>query len=139
MKITSVISVILTLALMLCTLFGCTSDEGGGTGQGGQDQGGADQAVILSYNLICPTGYAGEGFSKIFYSLAEMGNVYVEMGNDSTAPSQREILFGRTNRPLSDEAYDKLSRIERTSDLHARYVILSDGSSVAIAYDTDPR
>ena len=57
---------------------------------------------------------------------------------DSSAALDKEIVFGITSRPVSEEAYRLLDRLERNEDSEVGYVIYSDGSSIAIAFDDDP-
>lgn len=57
--------------------------------------------------------------------------------DDKTEKQGAEIVFGPTERPISAKAYEKLDRIEAARGEYS-YVIYSDGSSIAIAFDDDP-
>lgn len=63
-------------------------------------------------------------------------NLALEILPDTSAKAKREIMIGRCDRELSRQAYRTLERIEKESD-EASYIIYSNGSSVAIAYDDD--
>lgn len=56
---------------------------------------------------------------------------------DETAPADHEIILGKSNRAVSKRAYTLLERIEKEDEYDASYLIYSDGSSIAIAYDED--
>ncbi len=55
---------------------------------------------------------------------------------DSEPEADHEIVVGMTNREISVTAYEKLSELDR-GDEDVAYLIYSDGSSVAIAYEGD--
>ena len=50
---------------------------------------------------------------------------------------EREIVVGKTDRAISQRAYACLEKINIESETEHRYVIYSDGTNVAIAYDFD--
>ena len=79
---------------------------------------------------------------------AYLNDLYYEIADNLSKPpvirrdtesevGQHELVIGKTNRPISIEAYKQLDRIEKQSDCDAKYVIYSDGSSVAIAFEND--
>ena len=55
--------------------------------------------------------------------------------DSSSEQSDYEIIVGKTTRELSKTAYKYLNRIDLLTETEVRYLIYSDGKSVAIAYD----
>jgi len=80
-----------------------------------------------------------ESFYAFYYNLADkLGQTPALIA--ATSPEQnREIVFGRTDRAVSVEAYRRLERMtiddEDLSEGNPRMLVYSDGTSVAIAYD----
>ena len=56
--------------------------------------------------------------------------------NDSTDEAEHEIILGPSNRAITKKAYIYLERLMKNDD-EVAYLIYSDGSSVAIAFDED--
>ena len=54
----------------------------------------------------------------------------------SGSSGKHEIIVGKSDRALSEKAYKKLERLESGRDI-SNIVIMSDGYSVAIAFDYD--
>lgn len=54
----------------------------------------------------------------------------------SNGNTKHEIIVGKCDRALSEKAYKKLERLESSRDI-SNLVIMSDGYSVAIAFDYD--
>ena len=59
----------------------------------------------------------------------------VSGANEKKKP--HEIVLGNTDREVSKRAYSELEKIEKYPTEGGRYLIYSDGSSVAIAYDEE--
>ncbi len=57
--------------------------------------------------------------------------------SDTSEKTECEVVIGNTSRNISKEAYTRLANLRKENDGHARYVVYSDGSSVAIAYEED--
>lgn len=57
--------------------------------------------------------------------------------NDGAPESEHEIILGRSDRELSVKAYNRLDRMEKSTEDYVGYCIYSDGKSVAIAYDDE--
>ncbi len=54
--------------------------------------------------------------------------------NDNAQKAQHEVILGRCNRVVSNQAYHELEKMPVNEGM-ARFVIYSNGASVAIAYD----
>lgn len=52
-------------------------------------------------------------------------------------PHKHEIVIGNTDRQISKDAMRRLERMDKNQDTDVRYVIYSDGASVAIVFDED--
>lgn len=76
--------------------------------------------------------------NDLYYDLAgNLSKPPVIRRDTESEIGQHELVIGKTNRPISSEAYKQLARIEKQSDCDTKYVIYSDGSSVAIAFEND--
>ena len=113
------------IALCLCLplLFAC----GGGNNNDVQNG---------NYTIV----YGTDELSKNIAS--EIRDAFSKDLNVGFSPSSEEkknleIVVGSTNREISSKAYKNLERIDTNSDTELRYLIYSDGKSVAIAYDVD--
>ena len=143
-------AMLMVLALTLFTFAACNiggSDNDGNIGNGGDDGGSSGPSaseikdVIFSIDVhptvICNST---EGISDAISDLqmAVFGVTYrtPTIADDSSAKGEHEIVVGRTSRPISEVAYRLLERLDVESD-EVSYLIYSDGSSIAIAYDVD--
>ena len=121
------------LLVLICGLFfACTPAQ-----STPDNQGGTPESEKTAYKVVCPSGYKGTGLSEIFYAVGGMSNVSASMGNDESAPTAHEIVLGRTNRAISETAYELLARVENENENYIGFLIYSDGSSVALAYEED--
>ena len=70
--------------------------------------------------------------SEIFFH-----NVDVRVVPDTAEVGEHELVIGKVNREISRTAYDRLERMEKNEAGDLRFLIYSDGSSIAIAFDAD--
>ena len=75
--------------------------------------------------------------SDIYFTLCDLIENQPMLVNDKSAEGAHEIVVGKTDRPVSKEAYRRLEQMERDSSDYHGYVIYSNGNSVAIAWDDD--
>ena len=61
----------------------------------------------------------------------------LDEANDAAPVAQHEIVLGKCDRDISQKAYMRLERMDKTSEDYVGYCIYSDGKSVAIAYDDE--
>ncbi len=162
MKKGRIIISILTLLMALVMLFSCNigddgsdgdagsgNSSGTGTGSGDSTGGGSDggssgtHSGSLIYNgesrlqLVLGEDVVGSDLTEIYNSL--LGKVgSLNMSGADSAVAEHEIVFGKTDREISETAYKRLSRIRMDIEDEGalpRILIYSDGSSVAVAYD----
>ena len=84
--------------------------------------------------MLGGSDFDGEAFQSISNAIGK----YRETPNyvsETAEVAEHEIVIGKTQRPISQVAYDRLNRIELPSKYHSSFLIYSDGSSVAIAYE----
>lgn len=62
---------------------------------------------------------------------------YPRLSDATSEPLLHEMVFGKSNRSVSLEAYRLFDKIDKASEDHLGFLVYSDGSSIAIAYDED--
>ena len=127
------LSVVFTSCILLITLLACTPED---SGEGGNRSSGVifDKSTSLAVVYEEDMG-AYTIANKICNEIS--GRVRVELARASAAEAEHEIVVGKTDREVSVEAYEQLERIDVRGATESRFLIYSDGSSVAIAYDVD--
>ena len=134
----SVISII--LILLSLTLTSCL---GGGQGEPPVDDGPTENLIFDAKSelyFIQGTGITSDRSSYIIALIEEKRDIgkLVQIDSVDSDPHEHEIVVGLTDRPITQTALGRLDRLERNTEDDFRYVIYSDGSSVAIVFDTDP-
>ncbi len=146
-----VLCVFITLAISACNLNGAS--QGNGAQGGNENNGGsghpddgeyiwrdgselfvigsaeefAEEAFVDGYNLAV---------SRIYTAIGLNTSAAVQLSSDASPAHEREIVIGRADREISRKAYELLSEIPTdTDDDCPRYLIYSDGRSIAIAFD----
>ena len=92
----------------------------------------SDLTLVYDYG-----GVNAENASRITEALLNVisGKLTVE---DTESPmAEHEIILGKSEREISKKAYTLLDKIDVTSESELRYLIYSDGTSLALAYDSD--
>ena len=87
-------------------------------------------------SIIIDPSLRGETVMLLWERIGELANISPRLSDNSAEMSEHEITIGRVGRPVSNKAYDELEKME-CEDGELRYLIYSDGSSVAIAFDDD--
>lgn len=89
-------------------------------------------------NIIIGETEIADDMLTEFYDLflSEMTKFPV-IKDDSAEETDHEIVIGRSSRSVSLEGYRLMERNEADSRDHSRYLIYSDGSSLAICFDED--
>ena len=124
------------LLISITLLSSCRIGDNGGQGEdGGNGQSGDSSSV--SYRVITSAEYGGNALSDAISALESFDNLTLERGDDSAPKAEREILWGRTNREISETAYMKLGRMEKETENSVCYLVYSDGASVAVAFEED--
>ena len=84
--------------------------------------------------LVIPSGQLSEENKKLFTEALYTYKFY-SVTDGKSDEAEHEIIFGESDRELSKKAYRLLERQEKKKNEEVGYVILSDGKSLAIAYD----
>lgn len=133
---------LLTFVTLLCLLCSCK-----GAADKDNDNGTGDGTNVSAENLIFKRGVnptficnnaetLKDAVTKIqeavFYCTYSTPAVFT----DEVAPALHEVVLGKTNREISKKAYTLLDRIN-DGENEVSYLVYSNGSSVAIAFDED--
>ena len=143
--IKKILTAALTLTLSMTLLTACSlfNENKGDTGTpGGSDTPNGNTAASLwvagdSVNIVAVKD-ADESIVNELYSAVSSAirTAPILLPTDSEAGAM-ELLIGDTGREISDKAYQKLDRLETEDKYDSRWLILREGKTVAIAYDTD--
>ena len=86
--------------------------------------------------VVFPEGSDLEPFAnELAGNLDNVRDTFTAFVTDSAEAKAHEIVLGQTNRPISATAKDMLERIETKGEYEERYIIYSDGASVAVLFD----
>lgn len=123
---------LLALTITLLSVISCSKEEN--NDNTGYADGNYIYAKGSELTLVVPNGSLTDGnFSDVTYELSSITNYHTTDG--SGEKTEHEIVFGKSNRAVSLEAYRLLGLQDRLSNEYLGYVIYSDGSSIAVAYD----
>ena len=67
--------------------------------------------------------------------IMSLGKIIGAIPKYSLGGGEHEIVIGNVDHPLARTAYEKMERLFSNEENNAVFLIYSDGSSVAIAYD----
>ena len=135
------ILLLLLLVTVLClSLFSCVQD---GPTVPGEDPGEeeSNENLIYEFGSSLYLRFDSEHFDEAqvedilnsFYNYDQFPR-FVSLDRDM---QEHEIVFGNLGCEISDAAYSRLELMEKTGEDDGRFLIYSDGSSVAIAYDEE--
>ena len=138
-----IVAVLLLVMLCLTALFSCKDgdDSGDGAGGGSSDvsgdgNGGSASGSSINYTVIYEVNDLAYFLADdIRDSLPDKKDVGFAAATE--AEGEYEIVVGKTSRDVSVRAYRRLERITVESPSESRFVVYSDGKSVALAYDVD--
>ena len=123
--------------LSLITVFAsCNFGGGGGAGNSPTEDLIYDKDTKLNIvrgNDEIPDDLLTAFYDEFFAIMTEFPIIV----DGSAAKIDHEIVIGRSERAVSLDGYKRLEAMEADSKDHFRYLIYSDGSSVAICYDLD--
>lgn len=136
------------IAVMLfaaaCTQGDSTGNENGGENGGGSSTGEGEGSAYDDYLIskenptyIITNDVGGVKLLGGLYDFLcdNINKDTMLYQTDRVKDRGHEILVGETNRDLSAVAYEKLSEIKKDNSLDVSYVIVSEGNSIAIAYE----
>lgn len=127
-----------------CTIPGLGGTEDGGNGEGdGNGNNGGEKIENLIYDastdlkIIRTEDEVDDTLLlEIMNGLGGVLTDYPDVSYDNSEKSEHEIVIGRTSRKISTDAYTALEKRD-AEEGNYRFLIYSDGSSVAIVYDED--
>ena len=130
---------ILSALFALCSCQGSKKDEGG---KAPSDTPATEDLIfdkdtelkIVVNSDTIPDALISEFYDKIMSVMTKFPPIV----SDGESAVKHEIVIGKTSRKISDEAYRQLEKNQPEDSGYYRFLIYSDGSSVAIAYDLDP-
>ncbi len=134
------ILLLIALILCLCLIVSCKKSDSGTKTPGTDssvngDESGFDNEGKIA--LILSDEFSEDFTEELYYSFVYELEIDAVLTNSQASNFNREITIGRVDRELSKRAYTLLSRIEKEDeDFDTSYLILSDGNSVAVAFDT---
>lgn len=130
---------IASMILLLVVLASCT---GGESEDSKNNPGGGQEGQTASIAIILPqteNSKVTDSFYEFYYALGDLTGTTPELIGATDSRREREIIFGKSEREVSVEAYRRLERIDLSDeDIDAknpRVLIYSDGKSVAVAYE----
>ena len=108
---------------------------------GNTPDGGAEEPDNLIYNeaselyLIVDPSVSSEYISKISDDIDYNKSELIKYAPVDSEVHKHEIVVGMTDREISKTAALRIDRVEKNTEDELRYVIYSDGSSVAIVWE----
>ena len=130
-------ALVLAAVLMVLTMFSCTPADNGND----ENLSGIENLIFgrgTTVNVICNereviTSTLNDIQNKVYTVSGKVAKMY----EDTEPEIAHEIVVGKTSRQISVEAYRLLDRVHRQGEEDVGYLIYSDGSSLAIAYEED--
>jgi len=148
-KLTAIILTLITALLLLasCQIGGGDTPpaNGGGENQGGNqgnNPGGNTDAELLPVwapevtTKIVTSDDTDINAQLLYDEIAKLSTSSPHLIPETDPEGAHEVMVGRVNRSLSNLAYRKLERLMEGTDGEAGFVIMSQGGSLAIAYDS---
>lgn len=129
----------MSFALLVTLIVGCKkSDNGNST----LSPGGSETSENFIYSekdgatLVADgDSVSEENLNKLKEHLSKKTGKFVAVKDSATLSTGAEIVLGRSEREISKKAYTQLERLDLKKETEVRFIIYSDGKSVAIAYD----
>ena len=110
-------------------------------GSGGDDVTLPGDAVYSKGNspivVYDPDEVSDESITAVVDRLADITGMAPTLRNHTSEAAEHEIVIGKTSRSISERAYSLLERVETSGYDSAKYLIYSDGDSVAIVYESE--
>ena len=136
----TILAIVFTLALSTL-LFSCTQRDGVEDNNAPTDSTVRDDGYIYSANSDLTLIYDAESVNEdnamlLANALFNVVSGEFQVGGVGSARSAHEIVIGKSDREISITAYRFLNRMDEVrEETELRYLIYSDGNSVAFAYD----
>ena len=84
--------------------------------------------------VVCPENFSADMIYEIGYAL---DGYTVNFTNNASGISGRSLIIGNHESEIYDVAERFFNRISKTENYEARYLIYSNGESVALVYDEE--
>ncbi len=142
--------------VILCVMLLASCDFGallGGLKPGGNDRPGGgdggnggttdDEPENLIYNktselyIIADPALDSEFVARFTDALSSYRTEMVDYAAVDSETHAHEVVIGNTDRAISKTALNRLERIDKSNDHEIRFLIYSNGSSIAIVWDED--
>ena len=130
---TKLLLLLLMLTVAVSAMASCFSG-GGPSGEGKEEENLIYNSTSELYLITSPdleNDFVGEINAQLDYSRED----YVRLAAFNSEPHRHEIVLGVTDREISKTALQRLERIDKNDDNEYRFVIYSDGSSVAVVWE----
>ena len=126
---------IIVIFVMALTFSACNkksdhNDDSQNTDVGYVYHSGADPIIVFN-----PDEVSEENVLSVYDKLVSLTGRVPVLKNTESEPSAHEIIIGKSSRSISEKAYTLLDRVETSGYDGAKFLIYSDGSSVAIAFE----
>lgn len=134
--------------MMLFALISCGGDNGQDSGDGGnvedENNGGGTNSTVYIYSkdylptiITADNSIPSELTAKLYDALKTALGTAPYTSNDTTESEQHEIVIGESSRAITAKAHYYLKRLNHPEEGEVRWLIYSDGSSLAIVYGED--
>jgi hypothetical protein len=126
-----ILRLLIATFLILVLLSSCGKGNGGSSG--GNEN---DTAKIDGVSIVCNIdGVDSELINSILKEVAAVTGKTPAVKSPSSSDEGCEIVVGDTSRDITKKAYTLMDRIDRHAADYVRYLVYSDGESVAIIFD----
>lgn len=128
------------LAMISCSFLQPGNGAGGGGDNNEQYPEGTENLIYNKTSdlyVVLGKGMSSDLKARISDALAKEGKTNVKEAFAYGEKMPHEVVIGNTARDVSQKALARLERLTKPTESHLRYVIYSDGSSVAIVADED--
>ena len=122
----------LCITLVSLCLFSCKKKEEGEVGDNNTPPESESAEFSIVYDVA---GVDGDLITRIYDKLYDVTGELPTLKKHTSEISGREIVVGKNSREISEKAYNLLDRMERPAADYVRYLVYTDGTSVAIAFD----
>lgn len=126
-----ILRLLIATFLILILLSSCGKGNGGSSG--GNEN---DTAKIDGVSIVCNIdGVDSELINSILKEVAAVTGKTPAVKSPDSPDEGCEIVVGDTSREITKKAYILMDRIDRPAADYVRYLVYSDGESVAIIFD----
>lgn len=138
-KLLSAVSILLLTAMLASCSFFKKDKNDGQKGDNASDTSTGNMVWKSgdSINILAAAGADPDVVNEIFAKVADSTKTAPTLKALDSEVGERELLIGNTGRKISENAYEKLERLEEKEKYDSRWLIYREGGSIAIVYDED--